>query len=154
MTPEQEQNNKMRTKNAVGIVFAGSLALAAMRGISLDQKVRDAAKDLLKPPRIEETAKGISGEKSQYTSTTENPALNGYISMKVVNAMPPFRNEDPSYVGQTARLSLYVHPASEIKAMVLYEDNIAIRVWNKTIAPDGEFTKYFEVKREKGEHTY
>lgn len=144
----------MRARTALGIAFVGGIALVA----GLDQRVRDAAKDLFKPPRIEEPAKGNSGDITlKERLTQENFADNtSYVSLDLFNGTGfRYRNEDSYTAGQTERFKLYIGAtSSQVRAFVLYEDNIAIRVWNEIIPPYGNLSKYVEIKREKGLHTY
>lgn len=143
----------MRSRTAVGIAVVGALALAA----GLDQRVRDAARGLIPPPTIERPAeKQISGGKSlNERLTRENFAENPYYVDFYPTNTEARRNEDTYTAGQTARFYLRIGTRpSEVRAFVLYEDNMAIRVWNETIPPDGDTSKNVEIRREKGLHTY
>lgn len=144
----------MRSRTVVGIAVLGGIALVA----GLDQRVRDAAKGFFKLPTIERSAeKQISGDiPPNERLDKENFAENAfYLSLYPTNAEARYRNEDPYNAGQTARLNLYIGTRpSEVRAFALYEDNMAIRVWNEIISPDGNTFKRVEIRREKGLHTY
>ncbi len=112
----------MRTRTAVGIAVVGGLALVAGRSVGLDQRVRDAVRDLIPHPAIERPAdKPAHGDiPLNERLTSENFAENpNYVDFYHTNTEAR-HNEDPYTAGQTARVKRLPRLSQSQQAVGLY----------------------------------